>query len=316
MGIIGAGIAGEVAAFFLLKDAHRVCLYDPGERRAQASWNSSGVVGSFGARAGFGAHGNLLSEALPCALAFYEGFDHSSILKTPLHTHGSPQDEKFLRRFSHLRPSSFSFPGLQSFWETGLLVDMRAFMGEIKCRNSLSPLCTRVKEYITSWEQVDDRHDAVLYAPGALRHLMALDDLASRPRQGSLLVWEGDFFRQSFHHDFYGLGSISYRKEHGKLMVGAQNGAGMTSLGHLGKALDLYDRLAPLCPEGPLPPFAKAKMISGVRELGVGRRAALNDLGRGLYSMSGLYKNGLTLAPFLAKKLVDSINIKRKGQGP
>ena len=172
--LIGAGIAGELTAFLLLRAGHEVTLYDPGHVRGPASWNSTGVVGSFGTRRGYGLLGDLLVDALPVARKFYEDFNHPSVLEASLHYLSYNGDENFHRRFQHL-PKGLSLEGQdidtglpkvsqQVFREQGQLIDCQGFMGELRRRNNQSPLCMRVQRYITSREQVSG-HSLVLYPP-------------------------------------------------------------------------------------------------------------------------------------------------------
>ena len=161
--LIGAGIAGELAAFLLLRAGHDVTLYDPGHVRGPASWNSTGVVGSFGIRRGYGPLGDLLVDALPVARKFYEDFNHPSVLEASLHYLSYNGDENFHRRFQRL-PKGLSKVFGQVFREQGQLIDCQGFMGELRRRNNRSPLCMRVQRYITSREQVSG-HSLVLYAP-------------------------------------------------------------------------------------------------------------------------------------------------------
>ena len=314
--LIGAGIAGELTAFLLLRAGHEVTLYDPGHVRGPASWNSTGVVGSFGTRRGYGLLGDLLVDALPVARKFYEDFNHPSVLEASLHYLSYNGDENFHRRFQHL-PKGLSLEGQdidtglpkvsqQVFREQGQLIDCQGFMGELRRRNNQSPLCMRVQRYITSREQVSG-HSLILYAPGAIRSLLPLDEVQTRPWQGTFLLWEGEFYPRTFHYDFYQKGVISYRKEQGKLLLAAVNQGTMTGLAEVSTIHQFYRQMQDLSGIS-LPSFEQARICSGIRERAVKHLPQLTPMGKNFYSLSGLYKNGYTLAPFFARQFLREVN--------
>ena len=317
--IIGDGVAGEVAAYYLWQAGHQVTLYGPDHRWAVASWNSTAVVGSFGMTAGQGALGDLLVEALSEARTFYQSFDHASVLSNFLHylalepgqgtqhpgtlEQGAKSTLRFERRFGHLCPAKYRHKAsAQAFKEPGLLIDSQSFLRELKRRNHSSPLFTRVQKYITSRKQVAHHHQ-VFYAPGALRHFIALDQVATRPRQGSYLLWQGKFYAQTFHYDFYLKGVISFRREHGQLLVAAVNNEATTGLGAMDGVRHLYREMQEVSGLA-LPPLEQAMVRSGLRELAGDRRPRLQELEPGFFALSGLYKNGFALAPFFARELM------------
>ena len=293
--IIGAGIAGELAAHLLLESGHGVKIYDPDGREGIASWNSTGVVGSFGVATGHSPLGDLLVQALPVALEFYRHFNHSSIEVAPIHYHG--EGEAYQRRFGHL----------SDFQEAGLLIDCPAFMEELRQRNDRLGL-ERIQRYITSWDQVGECA-ATLYAPGAMRCLFSLDGELSKPRPGTSLQWQGDFGPQSLHYHFHGKGVVSYRKGAGKLLLAAVNSEQMMGLGDLEACHQFYLEMRKLSPIA-LPPFGQAKLLSGVRELARDRVPKLQDLGHGRYLLNGFHRNGLTLAPYFARKAQAQIKMR------
>ena len=304
--VIGAGIAGEVAATTLISAGHRVSIYDPGGG-ASASQNSTGVVGSFGATPGHSLLGDLLAQALPLARDFYRRLEHPSALEAPLdyiYCEGSGERESFTRRFGHLEEA-----GKDVRRESGILLDTPALLAELRRRNDHSPLCSRHRRYITSWNQVA-HHRAVLYAPGATRRLFGLDGQASKPRPGAFLQWR-DFGppapRESFHYDFYRQGILSYRRPQGKLLLGTVNPLAGESKGpgKVSALAALYRQMQELLGrELELPPFARAAILSGVRELAPDRLPRLHSLGGRRYAVVGLHKNGLTLAPYFAQQLL------------
>ena len=300
--VIGAGIAGELAVYEALNAGHCVRVYDPQHPEGGASWNSTAIVGTFGTRKGVGPLGDLLLEAFHIAEEFYSLFQHPSVIQAPLQYWGLSGDKSFQERFAHLskgRPRNEFI----CFKEQGFLLNAPAFMEELRRRNDLSPQCIRFKQYLTSWIDLPLSCQGVLYTPGATGSLVSLDGRQTRRRRGTFLQWEeqGDrvFFPESFHHNFYKKAMISYRSSspqqgEGKLLMGSANG-------ERGEILSLYENMKSLS-FFPLPSLQKAKVFSGVRELSQDRLPQMTTLGEHRYALSGLYKNGYTLAPFFAKK--------------
>ena len=305
--IIGAGIAGELTAYFLLSQGHRVTLYDPNFAPGGASWNSTGVVGTFGVTIGYSALGDLLSRAYEVAECFYRKFDHPSIGFHPLcylaPTPSSSGYAPFLRRFGHLNPLDPKEGRGGGFWERGILIDAPSFMAELWERNHRSSHCVRVVSTVTSWQQVD-AHQLIFYTPGALRFLLPLDGVFSKIRRGTFLQWQGVDHPETFHYDFYGRGSISYRCFQKKLLISSANGREMNGSRDIERAFHLYHDMNQLAPFA-LPPFSRAKICSGVRELAGDRLPKLQRVGEKCYSLTGLHRNGYTLAPFFARKFLD-----------
>ena len=283
--LIGAGIAGEITAHQLLKRGAGVTLYDPTPLEMKTSSHSMGVVALFGATRG------LIPRAFPSALSFYEEFNHVSVTPSPLHFFSSDGKEKRIE-------------------ERGFLMDAPEFMKEIQRRNDSFNLCTRIKKYITSPQEVG-KADAILYAPGSTRRFLCLDGIQSKTRQGSFLIWKGHIDSPTFHYDFQGRGVVSYRATQKKLFLGTAKEGEQTGLGQVGGAYDLYQTMKPWAPFS-LPPFEDASLASGVRELPRDRQARLEKTGENFYSLVGLYKNGFTLAPFFAQEFIHKIGVAKE----
>ena len=164
----------------------------------------------------------------------------------------------------------------------------------------------RVQRYITSREQVSG-HSLVLYAPQGPSGLCC-PWIKSKPVLGRelFLLWEGEFYPQTFHYDFYQKGVISYRKEQGKLLLAAVNQGTMTGLAEVSTIHQFYRQMQDLSGIS-LPSFEQAKICSGIRERAVKLLPQLTPMGKNFYSLSGLYKNGYTLAPFFARQFLREV---------
>ncbi len=321
IGVVGGGIAGLNCALALSEiNGVEVTLFD-GEFHLGASHSSTGIVSSFGTRRGISPWGDTLLDSYEYSLSFYDQFS-SAINGTHFHLKSEFCDEdEFNGRFGHLEECNEGSLGIpigpqkskaaQGFKEPCLILCGDRFRREI-LRGKRFNIENR---FVLSLDELD-HFDFKVICQGNLRNEIPLGKNLknSKSRKGTYLLWEDmelnsltrsqNSYRHNLHLDFFKGFYLSYRWDWKQLVLGTSNASKSDYLGDIRELKELY-KVA--CRHFRLPDFSKAKIRVGIRDLNSERKGKLEEIDSATWALTGLYKNGWTLAPYFANKLKSKI---------
>lgn len=328
LAIIGDGVAGEFALHHLAKHSKT-----PGEIihlcapdfTPPSSWQAGALVGLNAVEKGVSSLGDQLYEGYKMMDSFLQKHRFLSVEKI-CHTYLSDHQESLVQRFKKptkklrnslyatkeekyfLRPQHF-LAELSTLTQKNLskknisYVKKKEFLQEIsETSGGLLHLKTHQESYYT---------DQVILATGA--YLKLLKKSLTPPKESYGQEVQGQTLRVNCEQ-FSPTQSYSYQ---GYNLIVHQNtiwlGGGNERLGfHYGaKQKDLWARLRFFIQEGFIPvPKSDPVFTNGIRHLGPQRKVEnLSFFSGKVLAISGLYKNGFTLGPLMAQKLVEQLKL-------
>lgn len=311
--VIGGGIAGLWVAK-KLSEKHKVTLFD-GEFSLGASQNSTAIISTFGIKTGISPWGDTLYKASKFALKAYEDFE--SVIKAKHYYLPSVEvfntvfeDDNYKKRFSHL--NQVSLQNHRVYFEDCLIGDGRLFRDEILSKKSFEIK----KSFVLSLNELRPDFDKIILCQGYHRNQFNLTNHSSlsKPRKGEYLEWVdlnniklplGLESNANNHIDIFGDFYLSYRHDWKKLVLGTNNSVSDDYFIDRSLLKQFYEKVSKYIS---LPEFDQAEIKLGIRDLNTKRKAELKDLGEGIWALTGLHKNGWTLAPYFANQLNDYLS--------
>ena len=332
--IIGSGLAGMLSACFLSKlapFAPNITLISTPELPA-ASHNSTALLSSFGVRSGLGSLGDLLFEAWQNSENFYNSWPVKGVYPSVhyvLPGQGDLAWKKFTRRYGDKNPGEpikVDAVEISSFYKvlSSYQIDTNLFFEsinsiidtELKDKNgSFKQISTEVesieadKVRLTCKDGTEYSADAMIVCPGAWRE-KCLGAGNSKIVGGGFYTFEGvDLGPKSFVVSVDGK-NVQYRHWRKDLVVGSLSWPGIEVDLDSSELEKIYNWISEKIEFPKLPEWSEQKKwtqgyrLKGPKRMPIAK--SIDDNAR-VYEISGLYKNGLTLAPLLAAKISQNV---------
>ncbi len=319
--VIGAGVAATSVIHWLkiLRPLDKIVQFSSENLAPAASLRSTAVAALRGTQRGISALGDELCEHWEFSDQFYAESRLPGVVAGELETWIN--DEKEMRRFSHLPEARESFLGpkqrpVKIVREKCWLIDPEVFLSSFdESHEHYRALVTELRPFAKGWlvktQTGESEFEKVILCTGAWQRWMKrvvpsseLDTI--KPSQGSYFEWSQQHTSDhSFALSFHGL-NLHYRHDIKTLQLGAttiKNSDLLSpSLTHLEAIKKLFLSQVELELD-----FSKARIHTGIRSILQTRRPFAGQLDQGLCAMNGLYKNGWISAWPLAKKLCSTL---------
>lgn len=322
--IVGGGLGGLWCAYELSKVSSFNIDFFLGDFNRGATKNSTGVISNFGIKKGISPLGDLLFDSHKHAFSKYIN-EFNYISKDHI-LFSSINNKNFQSRFSNFRFSQVE--SLIWFKDECLLIDGSDFRKTVLDRIDKNSNVKIKNNFFNYEEELNLHYEYIILCQGF--HKYSTESLVreskAKPRMGHYLYWElegiphpEDLGHQmkvdphsSFHLDNFGKWYLSFRFKSNEnfsnsIILGTVNENESAYIGDIANLRGIYtDALKFL----KLPPLENAKIKSGLRELNNDRMPKLSEIKEGLWSLTGLHKNGWTLAPYFADKLKKHLSFK------
>lgn len=312
--IVGYGIAARCLLQEMAKDAkfhnknilvlHHEDFFKP------CSLNTTSVVCLSDIQKGISPLGDMIVDSFELASSYYRGLASDVVECAKQFSLKKDEKENIIKKeyeafFIHPEKLLLEMEG--DYKNLLKLTFLKQFVSDLVEDNASTLVTTN---------EGDFRTRDVVVAAGAWSNFLQKDiqnDDLNRSKfvSGSYLIFEDvDYGQESFSYS-YGHFNIIYKSYSQELLIGGTTVKENIEAPSVTELLEQYTTFQTLLDgEILLPPFECAKIKTGIRHKGRKRMPYFGEVRKGLYLMSGLYKNGFSF-PFLGAKKITSLMSER-----